>query len=142
MQQPARFLAFACALGAAGMLCASGVAAAATGPCYVKASSQTDLNRCADADARASPRRVAAAYALLKKHVFGAELRGVVADQRAWNAYVTANCRSASNVELPDSGSIAPMNNLQCVTERNKQLVAYLHWRAESPEQQQRQPMP
>ena len=34
------------------------------------------------------------------------------------------------------------MNNLQCVTERNKQLVAYLHWRAESPEQQQRQPMP
>ena len=82
------------------------------------------------------------AYAKLEHTVSGAELRDVAADQRAWQAYRKANCESVSGVLRSDSGSMAPMVNVECYTQRNKQRLAYLRWRAQSPEDRDRHAMP
>ena len=128
-------------LGAFAILHPAGPATA-DNACYNKAASQAELDRCADARARVSQRRVDAAYAALQKTVSGAELRGVQSDQRAWQAYRKANCESVSSVLLPDSGSMAPMINLECYTQRDEERAAYLRWRGESFEQRDKHRMP
>ena len=137
------FITFAvCALGVPLALSFPSVANAAMSPCYDKAMSQAALHQCADADARASQQRLDAAYATLQKSVSGAELRGVQADQREWLDYRNANCKSVSNVDLPDAGSRAPEVNLECVALRNEQRITYLKWRASSPDFRQQHAMP
>lgn len=118
--------------------------AAGTKPsaCYDRAQSQADLNRCAARDAHESEARVGAALAALKRALPSPELADALADERAWRLYVAANCRSASNSGLAAAGSIAPLNDRLCRTRRADERTAYLRWRALTPDQRERRPMP